>query len=45
VFDVIVVETDSMHRPPGYADEVVKYLAARGYRKVAVKGRNTCKKI
>lgn len=43
-FDVLCVEIDPRRRPPGYADQVTRFLAERGYvAATGVLGRNTCK--
>lgn len=41
VFDVLCVETDESNREKGFAQTVADYLAARDYRFVAIRGRNS----
>jgi Methyltransferase FkbM domain len=40
-FDVLCIETEASYRPEGYETSVANYLADRGYRLYATKGRNT----
>lgn len=41
LFDVIIVETDTLYRPPAYNLQVIAFLANKGYHVVYTKGRNT----